>query len=104
VSRAALLGLEHERQSGLSSKCAGDGVAAVAVDHVDRRRRERACGLQHVRQQRTSRDRQQHLGPGRAHALALARGQDHDVEWLVGHAGIIAAGTKVHLAIVGQGV
>jgi hypothetical protein len=55
-------------------------VAAVAVHDVHRRRLQFARRVDHVRQHRPRRDRLQHLGQGRFHALALARGEDDDVQ------------------------
>ena len=43
-------------------------------------RRERARGVEHVREQRPAGQRMQHLGQVGAHALALARGENEDFE------------------------
>ena len=84
VARAVLLGLQDPADVG-----ALEGLehllAAVAVHHAGGRGLEAAGGVEHVPEQRPARERLQHLGQVRFHALALAGGQDHDGEW---HRGI----------------
>jgi hypothetical protein len=57
-----------------------DLFGAVTDDDGDGTRRQRAGGIDHVRDQRTSRKRVQHLGQRGVHALALSGSEDHDVE------------------------
>ena len=55
-------------------------VRAVADDDAQARGPERARGVQHVLEQGPAREPVQDLGQVREHALALARGQDDDLE------------------------
>ena len=79
VAGAELLGLQDPFDLRL-----GEGGAhllgAVAMDHDDLARRERARRVEHVREQRPPGERVQDLGQLRAHALALTRGENDDFE------------------------
>jgi hypothetical protein len=66
-------------------------IAAVAVDDVDRLCAQLACGIDDVPEHGLAADQVQHLRLGRFHALALAGGEDHDVQGLIVHAGGILA-------------
>ena len=77
MSGTELLGLQHPGDI-VGSERGGHLFAAMAVDHVQPCRVERTRGFQHVAEQRTSRERLQHLGQVRAHARALAGGKDDD--------------------------
>ena len=55
----------------------GDVLGAVADDHHDAIERQQRERVEHVQEHRTSAERVQHLGRGRAHARALARGEHH---------------------------
>lgn len=65
---------------GLVGKRGTDLLAAVAVNDVDPCGAELARGVDHVTQHRLAGDLLQHLGRGGLHALALAGGEDDDVE------------------------
>ena len=80
MPRAQPLPLLGPQQVGLVAECRAHLVATVAVDDVDRCRRKLARGRDHMREHRPPGDLLQHLGQRRAHALALARGKDDDVE------------------------
>jgi len=71
--------LAHEAKVGRSER-ALDGLGTEADDHRDRPRRERAHGFDHVAHDRLAGQLVQHLRPRRMHALALAGGEDCDVE------------------------
>ena len=79
VAGAARRILQREREprplQGLAHR-----LAAVAVHHADRARRKRLHGVDHVADDRLARERVQHLGQRGMHALALAGGEDDDVE------------------------
>ena len=63
---------------------AGEGSlylrSAMSMHHVDARRPQRRSTVDHVREHRPASQRLQHLGQGRFHPLALAGGEDHDVQ------------------------
>lgn len=80
MSGAQLLALRGPLQIALIGKGGLHLIAAVPVHDMDRRRLQLPRGGDHVRQHRLARQRLQHFGQGRAHALALARGQDHNVQ------------------------
>ena len=74
------LGLFRPVQVGLVGKRNANLVAAVAVDHVDAGRLQCTRGGDDVAQHRLAGDLLQHLGLRGLHALALARGEDDDVQ------------------------
>ena len=80
VAGAELLRLLRPLQVGLVGEGGLHLVAAMAVDHMDACRIQRARGGDDVRQHRLPGDRLQHLRLGRTHALAFAGGEDDDVQ------------------------
>ena len=75
-----LVRLQHPLQVALGCECRPDLVAAVAVHDVDCSRLQRARCVDHVRQHRLACDFLQHLGQRRFHPLALASGENHDMQ------------------------
>jgi hypothetical protein len=55
-------------------------LGAMAVNHHDAARREHARHGEHMGEQRPAGEGMQDFGQARAHALALARGEDEDFE------------------------
>ena len=77
VAGPELLGLQHPLDAGVGERRA-HLFGAVAMDHDHLARCERARRREHVSEQRPAGERMQDLGPLRAHALALARGENED--------------------------
>lgn len=77
---AQLLALFGPLQIRLVGECGLHLRAAVSMHYMDGRRLQFARGGDHMREHRLAGQRLQHLGQRRAHALALASGQDHDVQ------------------------
>lgn len=77
---AQLLTLLGPVQIALRSERRLHLLTTVPVHHMDRGWLQLPRSGDHVRQHRLAGKRLQHLGQGRAHALALSRGQDHDVQ------------------------
>ena len=73
-------GLFRPVQVGLARQRVADFVAAMAIDHVDAAGIERAGGGDDVGEHRPAGDLLKHLGDRGLHALALAGGQDDDVQ------------------------
>jgi hypothetical protein len=80
VASAESLGLPYPLQIAVRTERFAHLLAAVAVDHVDRRRREFACRRQHVAEQRLPGHRHEDLGALGLHALAFAGGEDDDMQ------------------------
>ncbi len=74
---AQLLGLQHPVNPAVREGLA-HALAAMAVNHMDRRGIERARRVDDMGQQRPAGQRLQHLRQVARHALALACGQDDD--------------------------
>src|SRR5204863_8945328 len=85
VARAELRLLAHPLQA-LVPKRAANRVAAMPDDNAQSPWRERASRFDHVRKERATGERMQHLGKTRMHALALARGEHDDLQSVRGHA------------------
>ena len=71
--------LAHENDIG-GRELALDGLGAVTHDQHDCARRKRAQRGEHMGSKGTAGDAVQHLGHIGVHALALAGGQDYDIE------------------------
>jgi hypothetical protein len=65
----------------------GDRFAAMSNHNSQARWRQAPGGLEDVKQHWPARQRVQHLGKPGVHALALASGQDDDLQRLGGHRG-----------------
>ena len=88
VARAALLVLAHPDHVPEIGECGADLVALVAEDKVDAFGPERSRRIEHMREHRSARERQQYLGLLRLHALAFAGGEDDHVQWPGFHCGV----------------
>ena len=77
IAGAKLFGLQRPLQPAILEQFA-HALAAVSVDHVNRRRRKACCHVQYMREHRRAGQRLQHLRDIRLHPLALAGRQDHD--------------------------
>ena len=84
MAGAQPLGLFIPGQVVLPSEGRTHRLTAVAIDHVDTRWLQRACGVDHMGEHRPPAHRLQHLGQRRFHPLALAGSEDHHVQCL-GH-------------------
>ena len=80
MAGAELLRLLGPVQVGLVGERRAHLLAAMAVDHVDAGRLQRARGVDHVRQHRPPGDLLQHLRQRGLHPLAFAGGEDDDVQ------------------------
>jgi hypothetical protein len=80
MAGAQLLFLLGPVQIGLVGEGPLHLFPAMPVHHMDARRIQRARRGDDLGQHRSPGDRLQHLGPGRAHALAFAGGEDDDVQ------------------------
>lgn len=80
MAGAQLRFLQGPQQVGLGGEGLAYGIAAVAMDDADVRRRERPRAIDDMGQQRFAGDRMQHLGQAGAHALALTGGENDDIE------------------------
>ncbi len=63
-----------------SAKCRAHRVAVATVNDADRARRQSLRRVDDVREQRPSGQRVQHLGQRRVHALAVAGGENRDLQ------------------------
>ncbi len=82
VARAQLRFLQHPGDVRRIQRGA-HLFAAMPMHHADARGMQRAGCIQHMAQQRFTGQRMQHLGQRRVHALALAGGENDDIQ--VGH-------------------
>ena len=80
MAGAELLRLLRPLQVGLVRERGAHRLATMPVDHMDALRRQRARGVDGVRQHRSACHLLQHLRQCGFHSLALAGGQDNDMQ------------------------